>query len=187
MKEEKTKNNRLNNILKDLNGSDENKITTAIKQLRKHGNAEAIEPLLDKFISIDNDVIKEDITSLLFDLKDETVVPELIKAIGTPKFEPIKPFIISILWQAAIDSSTHIGVLVKEAIKGNYMTCVEVLTVIESYDSSFNEEEIEDLKFDLDEAIEEAEIEKQRTLLINYCANDTFAMYDLIKYWANKN
>ena len=39
MKEEKTKNNRLNNILKDLNGSDEKKITTAIKQLRKHGNA----------------------------------------------------------------------------------------------------------------------------------------------------
>ena len=32
-----------------------------------------------------------------------------------------------------------------------------------------------------------AEIEKQRTLLINYCANDTFAMYDLIKYWIKKN
>ena len=35
--------------------------------------------------------------------------------------------------------------------------------------------------------ISKAEIEKQRTLLINYCANDTFAMYDLIKYWVNKN
>ena len=45
------------------------------------------------------------------------------------------------------------------------MTCIEVLTVIESYDSSFNEEEIEDLKFDLDEAIEEADIEKQKLLI----------------------
>ena len=35
--------------------------------------------------------------------------------------------------------------------------------------------------------VSKAEIKKQRALLINYCANDTFAMYDLIKYWANKN
>ena len=165
MKEEKVKNNRLNNILKDLNGSDEKKITTAIKQLRKHGNAKAIEPLIDKYMSSDNDIVKENITSLLFDLKDESAVPELINVMSKAKFEKIKPFIISILWQAAIDSSNHISTLVKEAIMGDYMTCIEVLTVIESYDSSFNEEEIEDLKFDLDEAIEEADIEKQKLLI----------------------
>ncbi|MCB9364865.1 MAG: hypothetical protein H6587_09875 [Flavobacteriales bacterium] len=165
MKEGKSKNNRLNNILKDLNGSDENKITTAIKQLRKHGNAKVIEPLLDKYIESKNDIIKEDITSLLFDLKDESAVPELISVMSKAKFIKIKPFIISIFWQAAIDSSNHISILVKEAIKGDYMTCVEVLTVVESYDASFNEEEIEDLKFDLDEAIEEADIEKQKLLI----------------------
>lgn len=165
MKEGNVKNNRLDNIIKDLNSTDETKITTAIKQLRKHGNAKAIEPLFDKYISSANEIIKEDITSLLFDLKDESVVAEIIRLMSKAKFETIKPFIISILWQAAIDSSNFISDLVKEAIKGDYMTCIEVLTVIESYDSSFNEEEIEDLKFDLDEAIDEADVEKQKLLI----------------------
>ena len=109
MKEEKTKNNRLNNIIKDLNDSDENKVITAIKQLRKHGNAKVIEPLFDKFISCNNTDIKEDITALLFDLKDESVVSELINLLSKEKFVEIKPFIISIFWQAAIDSSIHIS------------------------------------------------------------------------------
>jgi len=165
MKTEQKKNNRLKNILADLVSDEEKKVTTAIKQLRKHGTAEAIVPLLDKYSSSNSESIKSDISSLLFDLKDESVVPEIINAVNSKKYDEIKPFVISILWQAAIDSSSHISTLVSQAIKGDYLTCIEVLTVIESYDTTFNEQEIEDLKFDIDETIESQEEEKQKLLL----------------------
>jgi len=164
MKENSTK-NRFNNIIKDLNSGEDKKVLTAIKQLRKHGKPEAIEPLLDLYVSTNNDTIKNDITTLLFDLKDESVVPVIMNAVESEKYSQINSFLISIFWQAAIDSSSYITNLVKQAIKNDYFSCLEVLSVIESYDTTFDETEIEDLKFDIDDAADEADEEKRKLLL----------------------
>lgn len=159
--EEQKQNNRLNNIIKDLKSGDDAKIEIAIKQLRKHGNSKAIEPILDFYIQSENLEHKNLISNLLFDLKDEEVVGELIKMLSKEKFKNFKPFIISIFWQSSIDASAYISTFVKEAIKGDYLTCIEVLTVLESFDTTFNEEEIEDLKYDIEDVIEEMDTEKQ--------------------------
>jgi hypothetical protein len=55
---------------------------------------------------------------------------------------------------------------VKQAITGNYIVGIEVLSVIDNYDATFQETEIEDLKFDLDEAIQN-EVTEKRDLLIS--------------------
>lgn len=166
MKEIKKNNNRFNNIIKDLLSGDNQKKLVAIKQLRISGKPEAIIPILDVYIKNNDENVQREISSLLFDLKLEAAADELIKAISTKKYVEIKPFIISIFWQAGLDASNHLEFLVKQAIKGNYFVCLEVLTVIENLDSTFNEEQINDLLFDLDDAIDEDETEKQ-ALLIN--------------------
>lgn len=163
MKENNTK-NRINNIIKDLHAKEEQTVLTAIKQLRKHGTPEVIDPLLALYMKSDKESIKNDITSLLFDLKDEAAVPVLIQAIENEKYLPIQSFLISVLWQAAIDSSSYISTLVTQAIQKDYYTCLEVLSVIDSYDSTFDEAEIEDLKFDIEDAMEEADEEKRKLL-----------------------
>lgn len=159
------KNNRYNNIIKDLNSDNNDKIITAIKQLRKHGKADSIDHLIDVYYNTTNQNVKNDITQLLFDLKDESSVNSIISAIENKKYNSIKPFLISILWQAAIDSSAYISRIVRQALVGDYETCLEVLTVIESYDATFDEAEIEDLKFDIDDIIDEQDEEKQKLLL----------------------
>lgn len=159
------KNTRLNNIINDLSSKEEKKVFTALKQLRKHGKKEAIQPLINLLATTDNENIKTDITSLLFDLKDQAVVEEIISIIDSNAYPNINATLISIFWQSSLDSSEHINSIVKQAISGDYLTGIEVLSVLDNYDTTFQETEIEDLKFDLDEAIELDDTEKRNLLI----------------------
>jgi len=162
---ESKKKNRLNNIINDLSSKEEKKVFTAIKQLRKHGKKEALLPLVDLLSSTKNEVIKTEVTSLLFDLKDQNVVEELINIIENETYQSEKATLISVFWQSSLDSSEYISKIVKQAIIGDYMIGIEVLSVIDNYDCTFQETEIEDLKFDLDEAIQEETTEKINLLI----------------------
>lgn len=161
---ETKKDNRFINIITDLKSDSDKKVLTALKQLRKHGKAEAINPILDVFIST-NETVKKEIISFLFDLRDESTINPLLSAIESKKYASEKNMLISVFWQSALDGSEHIGFFVNQAIKGDYLTSLEALTVIENFDATFEEEEIEDLKYDLDEAIEEENTDKVQLLI----------------------
>lgn len=163
----KRNDNKFNNIIKDLQTNDVNKVLTAIKQLRKSGKPEAIEPLLDLYLSEPKEEIKQAIRELLLDLKADNTTPAIINAIANENYLAIQPLLISILWQSSLDASPHIAFLVQQAIEGSYLSCLEVLTVIENFDATFNEDEINDLVFDLEESIEHEEDEEKQKLLIS--------------------
>ncbi|MCB9336402.1 MAG: hypothetical protein H6586_09640 [Flavobacteriales bacterium] len=163
--QEKNKDNQYNNIIKDLNSKDESKVLIAIKQLRKYGKPESIDALLNLYISTHNSTVKSEITSILYDLKDEQSVGRIISAIENEKYATIKPFIISILWQSSVDASSYLDVLITQAIEGDYEICLEVLTVIENLDTTFNADEISDINYDLIEAIENEETDKKFLLI----------------------
>jgi hypothetical protein len=162
---ETKKNTRLNNIINNLSAKEEKKVFTALKQLRSHGKKEAIYPLIELLHSTESEEVKSEVTSLLFDLKDPDVVDELINVIEDDRFINERAMIISIFWQSSLDSTEHISTIVKQAIKGDYMTGIEVLSVIDNYDATFQETEIEDLKVDLEEAIQLEETEKRNLLI----------------------
>lgn len=163
----KRNDNKFNNIIKDLQGSDTQKVLTAIKQLRKSGKPEAIEPLLDVYLSNKNSEVQQAITELLFDLKAENTTSAIIDAIENDKYLSIKAFLISIFWQSGLDASNHLDTLVQEAVNGDFSICLEVLTVIENFDATFGEDEVNDLIFDLEENIDSEENEEKQKLLIS--------------------
>ena len=157
---------RLTNIINDFSSTDEKKVFTALKQVRKHGKREAITPLIELLHATTNEEIKNEIASILYDLKDQTAVEEIIVALEDEKYEDEKATLVSIFWQSALDSSEHITTIVRQAITGDYLVGIEVLSVIDNYETTFQETEIEDLKFDFDEAIQADDSEK-RDLLIS--------------------
>jgi HEAT repeat protein len=159
-------NNRFNNIIKDLKSDDTEKVLTAIKQLRLHGQKEAIAEVLAVFIETTNEEVKKSITNLLFDLKKEDSVLPIIKAINDKKYASIKPFLISIFWQSSLDASEHLGSLVRIASKGDYNSCLEVLTVIETFDTSFDEDQIMDAVYDIEEKLDDYEIDEEYRKLL---------------------
>ena len=117
MPEIQRNNNRFNNIIKDLLSEDNKKNLVAIKQLRISGKPEAIEPIIEVYLNNNNTEIRNEISALLFDLKLEKAIDELIKAIASKKYVEIKPFLISIFWQAGLDVSNHLEFLIRQAIK----------------------------------------------------------------------
>lgn len=161
----KGNNNRFNNIIKDLKSDDKEKIIVAIKQLRSHGQKEAIAEILEVYTQINNQEIKSQLTNLLFDLKSETAIQPLFKAINNPKYKSIQPFLISIFWQSSLDASEHLTTLVKLAVEGDFNICLEVLTVIENFDATFNEQDIVDAVFDIEEVLDDVDEVKYKLLL----------------------
>ncbi len=158
---EKENNNRYNNIIKDLKSTDKEKTLVAIKQLRSHGQKEAVTEVLDVFISTEDSDVKNSITNLLFDLKDEKSIPILLKAINDKKYQSIKAFLISIFWQSSLDASEHLSTFIRIAVKGDYIICLEVFTVIESFDSSFDEDQIQDAIYDIEEKLDDYELDEE--------------------------
>lgn len=109
--------------------------------------------------------VKSQILELLIDLKDQTVAEDLILTIEDDRFTALKPLLISIFWQSNLNGSEYINTFIREAIKGDYMTGVEVMTVIDSFEDTFQESELEELKFDLEDAINDSDEEKAKLLM----------------------
>ena len=161
------KDNRFNNIIKSLSSNKNEEVLTAIKQLRIHGKSEAIPHLIKLRQTTNNEEIINDVTNFLFDLKDQSATLTIINAIDKETNNSHKAFLISIFWQSALDASDHLSFLVNQAIKGDYMVAVEALTVIDNFETTFHEDEIMDISYDLDEAIEN-EAEEKRKLLLTF-------------------
>ncbi len=103
----------------------------------------------------------------MFDLKAENTTQAIINAIENDKYFSIKAFLISIFWQSGLDASNHLSYLVQEAVNGDFNVCLEALTVIENFDATFGEDEVNDLIFDVEETIDMEENEEKQKLLIS--------------------
>jgi hypothetical protein len=152
-------------ILKDLNASDSTIVLDAIKRNRKEGNQKTFKALLETLGKTDEPTVESAIIEFLFDLKDTSATAELIRVLEDNSLEFYNSFLIAAFWQSKLDGSDHLSLFVKHAIKGDYMVCLEALTVIENFDSAFSESEIQSCSLDLAEAIEEEQNSDQLALL----------------------
>lgn len=152
-------------IIKDLKASDTSIVLDAIKRNRKEGNAKTFQAMLDLLKDTDEPLIEEAVISFLFDLKDNESVPILISAIENKDMEYYHSLLIAAFWQSAIDGSDNLDFFVKMAIKGDYMVCLESLTVIENFDAAYPEEDLTELETDINEAYEKEENSEKKQLL----------------------
>ncbi|MEQ8909041.1 MAG: hypothetical protein RIC95_07600 [Vicingaceae bacterium] len=154
-------------ILKDLEASDEKIVLDAIKRNRKEGNQKTFKALLNTLKNTDEPTVEAAIIEFLFDLKEQNAADVLAETLESNSLEYYNSFLIAAFWQSSIDGSAHLSLFVKKAIKGDYMSCLEALTVIENFDSSFSETELQDCVFELEEAIEEEKEADKKALLIS--------------------
>lgn len=155
----------IKSILSDFQSSNEQIVLDAIKRNRKEGNNKTFEALLQTLKKTDEPTVEAAIIEFLYDLKDQGSVDVLVEALQDKQMAYYDSFLIAAFWQSAIDGSDHLPLFVRKAIEGDYMVCLEALTVVENFDSQFNNETIIELEADLDEAIE-AESEKDKMNLL---------------------
>ena len=137
-----TKQEQINKQLtEELNSKDILVVKEALQKSRSVGSAELIPVILKKWFTSDGE-IQSDITDLLYTLKDKKTIPFLVEALETPQFDSQRDKIISVFWNAGMEPKEHLSLFVKIGCEGNYLECLESLTLIENMDPPFPEEQL---------------------------------------------
>lgn len=150
-----------------LSSSSKEQVLEGIQLSRKHANSATFELMLQTLKQTDEPDVEAAIIAFLYDLKDESSIDPLIRAIENDEMKYYHSFLIATFWQSALDGSEYLDLFVKKAIHGEYMSSLEALTVIENFDRSFPSDQLMNLEMDLLEAIDAEEQEEKKNLLIS--------------------
>jgi len=154
-------------LLEAIESDDPIIVSNAVQRIRQQGNCRILPEILNILSRTEDSNVEAKIVEILFDLKDQNCAAILIEKIREPKLKNYHHFLIASFWQSSLDGSEYLKDFVDAAIRGDYMSCLECLTVVENFDSSFEEEDIIECNADLQEAIEEEENQDKKTLLIH--------------------
>ena len=151
-------------LISELSDSD---LFNRMHDFRHTKSAEVVKTLLTRWSLSKDDQLNEALLVLFKDLREQEDLPLILNALENESNLEKKNQLISILWLSALDASEHLLDLVNVALNGDYMTVVEVSTVIESFDIEFSEDEVMECMYQIDEKLLDVSDEDFTAMLIN--------------------
>ena len=79
-----------------------------------------------------------------------------IEKIQLEEFQPYHQQLVSCMWSSGMNPTEDLHVFSKLAVDGDYMTALEVLTLLENMEGPFDNESLMDAFQDVSEFVEEA-------------------------------
>jgi hypothetical protein len=147
---------KVKQILEDIKSDDPKKVSKSIKSLETHGDSSVILPLAERLLAGMNRKNEEEVVELLSSLKDTSSVVEVMDVIGNSKFLPIRPLMLSTVWNTKVDFSDYIDEFVEIAVSGTLMEAVECATIIDNLEGPFMEENMLECELHLRRYMEDA-------------------------------
>lgn len=122
-------------LKQDLRGEDTTKAMAAVEKVKKQGDAELMSTILDALTASSDAGLESALAQLLFDLKDKDAIERVVDELTNSRYTNIRVLMLSACWQSGHDLSHRLSDLLTAATIGTYMECLEVLTVIENWDT----------------------------------------------------
>jgi len=123
---------KINELATALNKDNNLEITDAIELLRLEKPFEGAIGLLTAFYNKSNDnTIRKTIAGFMNDLKDQSACKEVIEEIRKDWKSDTISMLVSSCWQSGLNYSEYSIDLARVFLKGDYVTAIECLTVIE--------------------------------------------------------
>ena len=135
-----SKSEQNNLIKKKLLSNNIKEVLFTINKLRNTGSKEIVPSLIDLMSSSKSEEVKKSVLGLLYDIKYQTAVVEIINAISSDKYLNIRTELLTICWQSSLDFSNYIDVLTDIFITGNFTESFEAFTAIESIEEKLDSE-----------------------------------------------
>jgi len=132
MSDEKSKNKKIQLLLKDLKSKESSKQLEAVSSLRTHGNETCIEPLLETWDSTKSDELKFEIEDLLNNIKNSKVPAVIMACLSESKYQNQKQILLASIWNSGLDYHNYIAQLISIAIESELIEVLEVETIIEN-------------------------------------------------------
>lgn len=135
--------NHRESVISDLKSENEFLALAAIEKLKKGGDATYIPELLRVLSLTNHSSIENAIAQLLFDLKDPDALSVVVDQLEKDSFANIRVLMLSACWHTGLDLSHRLPEFITIASTGSYMECLEVLTVIENWETISDQEMLE--------------------------------------------
>lgn len=129
---EKKQAQRLKKLIAELESRDERKVIGALKRVPHEGTPEVVKPMLYILNQSPSKDVQMLLEKSLFNLKDPNSIHPLIDGLSDPALEGIQAEILMCIWQSGLDASEHLELLIDIAIEKEYMTAVEVMTIVDN-------------------------------------------------------
>jgi len=159
-------------IMIDLGSEKENVVLKAIKKARTKGNEQIIPALFNTYRNTKTNLIKDEITSILSELKSTATIEPLIEELNIGN-EASRCLALTSIWSSGLNANEYIDEIIQAAVNGSFLEAFEALTIIENLDPPFEEEVILNSQiilktyFSNQEKSEKSEILRNITNVIN--------------------
>ncbi|MFI5204343.1 MAG: HEAT repeat domain-containing protein [Flavobacteriales bacterium] len=121
----------LKQLITDLQSNDDAIILNALENSRSIGTTE-VTPLLIQLLLNENEEVQLTAERILHSLKDSASAAVIIQSLDNPELKAVYPKLIATFWMAGLDATPYLTRLVKQAITGSFLECIEVFSVIEN-------------------------------------------------------
>lgn len=165
-----SQNKVLAQLKKDLMASEVKVIVPAIKQVAKEGDVSIMNELLHTTFLSGFVKAQEEGLNVLNNIKVPEALDSLIEALKSEQFKAYRSEIAAAIWQAGLNPEDRLIELVEIAVDSDYMTIVEVTTIVENIESGFPYEEVSEAALIINEHILDHEDESRVALLSSLSA-----------------
>ncbi|QQS51529.1 MAG: HEAT repeat domain-containing protein [Bacteroidota bacterium] len=136
-------------------------ILTTLHEIRQKGHANILPLVVSLLNKHQHDEVREEVISILGQLKDKEAVPFIIEQIKSSGTDTFKSELIMTCWQSGLDYSEHIDVFTQSFIDGDFQTAIEAFSVIDEWIDQAGSEKIKQCKELLAENLPKVSPEKK--------------------------
>jgi len=152
--EEKGKSKRIEEMIADLRSKNDRRVIGALKKVPHEGSPEMIEPMFDLFSEIQTKDVKILLEKTLNNLKDTNCIIPMVGILRDSKRSALHKEVLNSIWQSGLDVAEELPLLIDIAASSDFMTTVEVVTVIENLEFD-NDTLLTDAIARMDEVVEQ--------------------------------
>jgi hypothetical protein len=151
----KTDTAAMKQALLDLFNTDEVIVMKALKKLKREGEARHINALMELYVSRSQGPVRQEVESMLSAMKLPGGDDALVDLLREERFKDHHAFVLTCIWNSGYIPVEHLDVIVAVGMKGDFMTCFEVLTVVEALVPPFDPDALVVASINVDEYLDE--------------------------------
>ncbi len=168
-----TQKEQVSRLKSALFNANNNTVLKALAEIANEGSREMVSPLLELLISNEDETVQLEVLKQLSQLKISDIENLFIDKLRDDDYSAFHQQLVACMWSSGMNPTDDLHVLSELAVKGDYMTTLEVLTLIENMEGPFDHDSLVDAFHEVSIYVNESSPEDPKLGLIQ-------SIYDLL-------
>ena len=134
---------RKKEMIASLHSTEPKIVNKALHDIKKLGTSSLLPELIEVYVNTTNEQVTLGIESILNQLKESQSIDYLMQALKNQEYKAYHQKFAAAIWESGLDASSNLKELIEVALDTDYLTCLDILTVIENIEEGITESDIE--------------------------------------------